>query len=65
MLVDPETGRPRKFAYAPGLVVVDGGPPQVAAAQRGAATSSASSTSRSAAWPSGSRRSGCPTRRTR
>ncbi|MCY7396197.1 MAG: excinuclease ABC subunit UvrC, partial [Nocardioides sp.] len=34
MLVDPETGRPRKFAYAPGLVVVDGGPPQVAAAKR-------------------------------
>ena len=34
MLVDPETGRPRKFAYVPGLVVVDGGPPQVAAAQR-------------------------------
>ena len=34
MLVDPDTGRPRKFAYAPGLVVVDGGPPQVAAAQR-------------------------------
>ena len=33
MLVDPETGRPRKFAYAPGLVVVDGGPPQVSAAQ--------------------------------
>jgi excinuclease ABC subunit C len=33
MLVDPETGRPRKFAYAPGLVVVDGGQPQVAAAQ--------------------------------
>jgi excinuclease ABC subunit C len=33
MLVDPETGRPRKFAYAPGLVVVDGGPPQVAAAE--------------------------------
>ncbi|MBO0842847.1 MAG: excinuclease ABC subunit C, partial [Nocardioides sp.] len=29
-----ETGRPRKFAYAPGLVVVDGGAPQVAAAQR-------------------------------
>ena len=27
MLVDPETGRPRKFAYAPGLVVVDGGAP--------------------------------------
>jgi len=34
MLVDPDTGRPRKFAYAPGLVVVDGGPPQVTAAQR-------------------------------
>ena len=34
MLVDPDTGRPHKFAYAPGLVVVDGGPPQVAAAQR-------------------------------
>ena len=34
MLVDPDTGKPRKFAYAPGLVVVDGGPPQVAAAQR-------------------------------
>ncbi|MET0998457.1 MAG: excinuclease ABC subunit UvrC, partial [Marmoricola sp.] len=34
MLVDPDTGRPRKFSYVPGLVVVDGGPPQVAAAQR-------------------------------
>jgi excinuclease ABC subunit C len=34
MLVDPETGRPRKFAYTPGLVVVDGGAPQVAAAVR-------------------------------
>ena len=34
MLVDPDTGKPRKFAYSPGLVVVDGGPPQVAAAQR-------------------------------
>ncbi|HET9499726.1 MAG TPA: excinuclease ABC subunit UvrC [Marmoricola sp.] len=34
LLIDPETGRPRKFAYTPGLVVVDGGPPQVAAAQR-------------------------------
>ncbi|MFC0040904.1 excinuclease ABC subunit UvrC [Actinomadura rayongensis] len=32
--VDPETGRPRKFAYPPNLVLVDGGPPQVAAAQR-------------------------------
>ncbi len=34
VLIDPDTGRPRKFAYTPGLVVVDGGPPQVAAAQR-------------------------------
>jgi excinuclease ABC subunit C len=32
--VDPETGRPRKFAYPPNLVVVDGGAPQVAAARR-------------------------------
>jgi len=31
--LDPETGRPRKFAYAPGLVVVDGGKPQVDAAR--------------------------------
>jgi len=30
--IDPETGKPKKFAYAPSLVVVDGGPPQVAAA---------------------------------
>jgi excinuclease ABC subunit C len=33
-LIDPDTGRPKRFAYAPGLLVVDGGPPQVAAAQR-------------------------------
>jgi excinuclease ABC subunit C len=32
--IDPDTGKPRRFAYAPNLVVVDGGPPQVAAAQR-------------------------------
>ncbi|GAY12469.1 excinuclease ABC subunit UvrC [Pseudonocardia sp. N23] len=30
--IDPTTGRPRKFAYAPNLLVVDGGPPQVQAA---------------------------------
>jgi excinuclease ABC subunit C len=30
--IDPVTGRPRKFAYPPQLVVVDGGAPQVAAA---------------------------------
>jgi excinuclease ABC subunit C len=32
--IDPDTGRPRKFAYPPQLVVVDGGKPQVAAAAR-------------------------------
>jgi excinuclease ABC subunit C len=32
--IDPETGRPKKFAYPPNLVVVDGGAPQVAAAAR-------------------------------
>lgn len=31
-LIDPATGKALKFAYAPALVVVDGGPPQVAAA---------------------------------
>ncbi len=30
--IDPQTGRPRKFAYPPQLVVVDGGEPQVNAA---------------------------------
>ena len=32
--IDPDTGRPRRFAYPPNLVVVDGGAPQVNAAQR-------------------------------
>ncbi|MDQ1621374.1 MAG: excinuclease subunit [Actinomycetota bacterium] len=32
--IDPDTGRPRRFAYPPNLVVVDGGAPQVAAAQQ-------------------------------
>jgi excinuclease ABC subunit C len=32
--IDPETGRPRRFAYPPQLVVVDGGQPQVNAAGR-------------------------------
>ncbi|MEO9138110.1 MAG: excinuclease ABC subunit UvrC [Jatrophihabitans sp.] len=32
--LDPTTGRPRKFAYPPNLLVVDGGAPQVAAAQQ-------------------------------
>jgi excinuclease ABC subunit C len=30
--IDPETGRPRRFAYPPNLYVVDGGAPQVEAA---------------------------------
>ena len=34
LLVDPTTGVPRRFAYPPSLVVVDGGAPQVAAAER-------------------------------
>lgn len=34
MLVDPETGTAKRFAYRPHLVVVDGGAPQVAAAKR-------------------------------
>lgn len=34
LLIDPETGAPRKFAYLPSLLVVDGGAPQVAAAGR-------------------------------
>jgi excinuclease ABC subunit C len=33
-MIDPDTGRPRKFAYTPNLVVVDGGQPQVTAAKR-------------------------------
>jgi excinuclease ABC subunit C len=33
MAIDPDTGRPRRFAYPPSLVVVDGGPPQVNAAR--------------------------------
>ena len=65
MLVDPETGRPRKFAYAPGLVVVDGGQPQVAAAQQALARARHQRHRRCAASPSGSRRSGCRGRRTR
>ncbi|MDO4900330.1 excinuclease ABC subunit UvrC [Actinomyces sp.] len=32
--VDPDTGRPRRFSYTPGLVVVDGGLPQVNAARK-------------------------------
>jgi excinuclease ABC subunit C len=32
--LDEQTGRPKRFAYPPQLVVVDGGAPQVAAAQR-------------------------------
>ncbi|WP_026927509.1 excinuclease ABC subunit UvrC [Granulicoccus phenolivorans] len=33
LLVDPQTGKPIKFAYAPALVVVDGAQSQAAAAQ--------------------------------
>ena len=34
LLIDPTTGAPRRFSYAPALIVVDGGAPQVAAASR-------------------------------
>lgn len=34
LLVDPTTGQARRFAYAPSLIVVDGGAPQVAAARQ-------------------------------
>ncbi|SER48776.1 excinuclease ABC subunit C [Propionibacterium cyclohexanicum] len=37
VLIDPETGRPLKFAYTPSLVVIDGGPLQVGAAARAVA----------------------------
>jgi excinuclease ABC subunit C len=33
LAIDPDTGRPRRFAYPPNLVVVDGGLPQVNAAR--------------------------------
>ncbi len=33
MAIDPDTGKPRRFAYPPNLVVVDGGLPQVNAAR--------------------------------
>jgi excinuclease ABC subunit C len=32
--IEPRSGRPRRFAYPPNLIVVDGGPPQVAAAEQ-------------------------------
>jgi excinuclease ABC subunit C len=34
LLIDPETGVPRKFAYLPSLIVVDGAAVQVAAAEQ-------------------------------
>ena len=60
--IDPETGRPRKFAYPPNLVVVDGGAARRRPPPSGRSTSWASTTSRCAGWPSGWRRSGCPAR---
>ena len=60
MLVDPETGTAAQVRLHPGP---GGGRRRAAAGGRGRSvrsTSSASTTSRSAGWPSGSRRSGCP-----
>ena len=56
---DRRPGRPAGSPTRRNLLVVDGGAPQVAAAAD-CSPSSASSTSRSAGWPSGWRRSGCP-----
>ena len=61
---DQDTGRPRKFAYPPNLVVVDGGPPQVNAAAAVLAELGIDDVA-CAAWPSGWRRCGCPARSTR
>jgi excinuclease ABC subunit C len=63
-LPGPGDGRPRRFAYPPQLVVVDGGAPQVAA-RRPPWTSWASTTWPWSGWPSGWRRCGSPARRTR
>ena len=60
--IDPETGRPRKFAYPPNLRRRRRRRPAGGAAARGRWTSSASTTSRCAGWPSGWRRSGCRAR---
>jgi len=57
--IDPETGKPRKFAYPPNLLVVDGAGPQATAAADVLANS-ASPTFRWSGWPSGWKRSGCP-----
>ena len=59
--IDPTTGRPRKFAYPPQLVVVDGGAPQVNAAARGARRPGHRRRRACAGWPSGWRRCGCRT----
>ena len=57
--IDPATGRAKRFSYAPSLVVVDGGLPQVGAARAVSRTSA--STCPSSAWPSVWRRYGCRT----
>ncbi len=62
--LDPETGKPRKFAYPPNLLVVDGAGPQATAA----ADVLASSVSPTSPWsdsPNGWRRCGCPPTTTR
>ena len=61
-LIDPTTGSPRKFAYAPHLIVVDGGAPQVHAAQQVLEEFGLEAKSRCVAWPSAWRRCGFLTR---
>lgn len=62
--IDPTTGRPRRFAYPPQLVVVDGVPRRWRRRPR-RWPSWASTMWRCAGWPSGWRRSGSPTTTTR
>ncbi len=59
-----DDGRPKRFAYPPQLVVVDGGSRRWRRPS-GPWTSWASTTSPSAVWPSAWRRCGCPATTTR
>ena len=62
--IDPQTGRPKKFAYPPNSWSSTVGRPR-SQQQRRPSRSSASTTSRWSGWPSGSRSCGCRTTPTR